>query len=155
MTRQGCFLCFHVRDDNQVSVTGNERINPVSVVAEAIKSGPVTLSINGDSMLPYLESGRSVQVEQSDLRFGDIAVVINDAGGIVVHRHVITIGRRSLLLGDNNPWFDSPVDAEHVLGRVTAVDGEPSPCRHRVFLTRRVLRLVPRMTRNRLGKRRG
>ncbi len=132
----------------------NGPINPAHVVREAVRTGPVVVVTSGVSMLPHLEGGRSVRIEQQPLRFGHVAAFVGGHGDVVVHRHVATVFGRSIFLGDNNRRFDAVVPAEDLLGRVVSVDDGPEPDRHRGFLVRKILRLLPREARAYVHRRR-
>ncbi len=132
----------------------NGPINPARVLAEAVKTGPVVVVTTGGSMAPHLGAGRSVRIEKGSIGFGDVAAFVNGADAVVVHRHVISMFGRSLFLGDANPRFDPLVADNDLLGRVVAVDDGPAPERHRVFLLRRALRLIPREARAYVRQRR-
>jgi hypothetical protein len=124
------------------------------VLTEAVRTGPIVVVTTGESMAPHLGAGRSVRIEKGDIGFGDVAAFVNRQGEVVVHRHVVSMFGRSLFLGDGNPRFDPFVMPEDILGRVVAIDDGPEPERHRVFLVRRTLRLLPREARAYLRRRR-
>lgn len=132
----------------------NGPINPARVLTEAVRTGPVVVVTTGGSMEPHLGAGRSVRIEQGPIRFGDVAAFVNGADEVVVHRHVATLRGRSLFLGDANPRFDPFVAPDDILGPVVAVDDGPRPERHRLFLARRALRLLPREARAYVRRRR-
>jgi len=75
----------------------------------------------GPSMEPTIRAGQRLYVRPAvrDIRPGDVVAYAEKGGtGIVVHR-LVSIGSQGLTTrGDNNLHFDSPVPAEHVLGRV-------------------------------------
>jgi peptidase S24-like protein len=100
------------------------------LLSESLKSsGAGRIDLRGDSMLPTLRDGWKLHVRSlpaTEIRVGDIAIFI--------HRDLLTIHRliwikeeggrkRYVFQGDNNPQRET-VDADAVLGRVEAAEGE-------------------------------
>jgi hypothetical protein len=105
-------------------------------------------------MEPSLSANRSVTLERQPLGFGHLGAYVGPDGGVVVHRHIASIGGRMLFLGDANPRFDALVPAGSFIGRVTSIDGGGPPPRRVAWTVRRSLRLVPREARAWIRRRR-
>ncbi|MGA9347302.1 MAG: S24/S26 family peptidase [Anaerolineae bacterium] len=85
----------------------------------------------GKSMRPCIEDGDIIEVEPvglSAVRLGDVVFFHIDEGVTRAHRVVRRLDRDGVLVlltkGDSRLGFDDIVCAEHVLGRVVAVERE-------------------------------
>jgi signal peptidase I len=84
------------------------------------------IPISGQSMLPLIQNGDNVLVEHGtgSISRGDIIVFLQ-ADKMVAHR-VLRIKRQGASFtltakGDNNPYFDPPVEVKQVVGRVLKI----------------------------------
>ena len=84
------------------------------------------IPISGRSMLPLIQNGDNVLVEHGagSISRGDIIVFLQ-ADKMVAHR-VLSIKRKAttftlIAKGDNNPYFDPPVEVKQVVGRVLKI----------------------------------
>lgn len=95
----------------------------VSATTELWKNSGVQhwIPVAGNSMLPILRPGDSVQVAhgQKSIFRGDI-VVFRQNGGLVIHRVLAVRGKFLLTKGDNRLRPDPPVPSAAVLGKVAA-----------------------------------
>ena len=89
-----------------------------------------TITISGQSMLPFLRRGDQVRVEcgSTDIRRGDI-VVFYRQGQLMAHRVVgfdrTPSGRACITKGDNCGQCDAPLAAGELVGRVSSLKRGP------------------------------
>ncbi|MBI1291043.1 HPr-rel-A system PqqD family peptide chaperone [bacterium] len=83
------------------------------------------LRVTGHSMEPFLPRGVRVLVRPGPARPGDVAVVRDAEGMLVVHRIISSDVRSMTLQGDNHPLPDYPVDLDKLRGVVSAVEFSP------------------------------
>jgi len=124
-----------------------------ALVADVLqRSHRVRFRVRGRSMYPSIRNGDIVLVEKTDpasLRVGDVVVVRNGAGTLLVHRIVRIVrcdGRRGCITrGDAGFHEDGDMRAEQVLGRVRSVERDG-----RAFRVDKGLRRVAGVLRARL-----
>jgi hypothetical protein len=98
-----------------------------SQVGEMVAGGAdVTLSVKGNSMLPFIVSDRDSvvlsRVESEKLRLGDIILARIDDSRYVLHRVIRISGRDFYLCGDGNPrHMVEHCTADNVLARAVKV----------------------------------
>jgi hypothetical protein len=100
------------------------------LITESLKaSGSARYHLRGDSMLPTLREGWTLQVRAlpaGELRVGDIGLFVH-RGLLAAHRLIWKVkdsgGERFIFQGDNNPAREI-VDTGAILGRVEAAEGE-------------------------------
>lgn len=109
----------------------NQSTPPERVINAALEIWSQTnkqqvIPISGRSMLPLIQNGDNVLVEHGVGRInrGDIIVFLQ-ADKMVAHR-VLRIERKGASFtltakGDNNPYFDPPVEVKQVIGRVLKI----------------------------------
>ncbi len=105
-------------------------------VAEALRSaGCLRLRVHGESMLPVLWPGATVEVSPcsiEDLRTGEIVLAFRD-GRLFLHRLIhspnlgLGAGNNFILRGDSMPKADPAYPREALLGRVvSSAESHPS-----------------------------
>lgn len=95
----------------------------------ARQRGKIQLKVAGASMVPALWPGDLVTLRHCDpteLQPNWI-VVFRQNERLVTHRLVRRVGGRLVTRGDACPYYDDPLDAREVLGRVEGIlrDGRP------------------------------
>lgn len=95
-----------------------------AVLRERLRSGPLTITATGSSMLPIIADGAEVRLQsRSRPRRGEVWCYVAADGRVVVHR-VLAVGATHVTLrGDANPGNDLAVPVERLVGRVTGVVG--------------------------------
>ena len=84
-------------------------------------------NIHGDSMYPNINSGGYALIEYKthpdfNVTYGDVVIYYNeDAGKYVAHRIVSIQGTTVTTKGDNNDYYDSPIDISAIQGKVLKV----------------------------------
>ncbi len=80
----------------------------------------------GGSMYPFVQTGDMLLIEPkeaAELNIGDVILYRRPSGTYVVHRLIKRNGSATLLTkGDSLRYYDAPVPAEQVLGRVTQIE---------------------------------
>ena len=100
----------------------------VAVIAPVLARGQrVRMSVAGDSMVPFIRDGDTIELEPLDApaAVGDVVLARVDVDGVpgrhVVHR-VITVARGGVCLrGDAQMVAEGPLPGTAILGRVCAV----------------------------------
>lgn len=102
----------------------------------------------GNSMRPFIEWGDAVIIEPLDgsrLHVGDVIFCRRFDGLVFVHRliKIETVGCKTVLTtkGDNVPYYDFPISADEVLGRVVQIESHG----RRVSLKRKTSRVLGRL----------
>lgn len=86
-------------------------------------AGPLWIDATGDSMRPVLLAGDRVQVVAAGRpRWGEIWAFCDATGAVVVHRYRRAHPRGHIFHGDAVARSDAAVPAEHLIGRVVAID---------------------------------
>lgn len=92
-----------------------------SLVRDILLSGKsVTVSVKGNSMLPFYKSGSKVTIFPADDNcFKKYSVVFADAGGhFVIHRIISVNGNRATLLGDGNIVGTETMTKDNIYGYI-------------------------------------
>lgn len=102
-----------------MKVINRDNVTTFSVVRDILLEGDkVTITVNGQSMLPFFRSGSTVTlrpIRKED--FKKYAVVFADAGNHFVIHRIINIERDKVtLLGDGNIYGTESMDKERVYG---------------------------------------
>ena len=102
-----------------MKVINRDNVTTFSVVRDILLEGDkVTITVNGQSMLPFFRSGSTVTlrpIRKED--FKKYAVVFADAGNhFVIHRIINIEGDKVTLLGDGNIYGTESMDKERVYG---------------------------------------
>jgi signal peptidase I len=93
-------------------------------VWRAGETGPVRLTVTGDSMQPLLRVGDGVVVQPIDphaLQPGDV-IVVQRGGDWITHRLVAVDERGWHTHGDNTRYGDEAASAARIMGRVIAIE---------------------------------
>ena len=83
--------------------------------------------IHGDSMYPTIDDGGYAFIEYNthpdfNVTYGDIVIYYNDdAGRYVAHRIVDIQEDKIITKGDNNDYYDTPIDTEDIQAKVIRV----------------------------------
>lgn len=88
------------------------------------QSGRLRLMVHGESMLPSLWPCEIVQIESASLdgvARGDIVLAYRD-GRFYLHRLLSTSGSGFISRGDSMPVPDPAYSADHLVGKLTAVE---------------------------------
>lgn len=81
---------------------------------------------NGYSMRPIINQGDTLyvaKINKNDLSQGDI-IVFYQGKKLVGHRLIWIIKDKYVTKGDNNIFFDKPLDYGQILGRVNKIEGK-------------------------------
>lgn len=102
-----------------MKVINRDNVTTFSVVRDILLEGNnVTITVNGQSMLPFFRSGSTVTlrpIRKED--FKKYAVVFADAGNhFVIHRIINIEANKVTLLGDGNIYGTESMDKERVYG---------------------------------------
>jgi hypothetical protein len=102
-----------------MKVINRDNVTTFSVVRDILLEGDkVTITVNGQSMLPFFRSGSTVTlrpIRKED--FKKYAVVFADAGNhFVIHRIINIEANKVTLLGDGNIYGTESMDKERVYG---------------------------------------
>ena len=102
-----------------MKVINRDNVTTFSVVRDILLEGDnVTITVNGQSMLPFFRSGSTVPlrpIRKED--FKKYAVVFADAGNhFVIHRIINIEANKVTLLGDGNIYGTESMDKERVYG---------------------------------------
>ena len=102
-----------------MKVINRDNVTTFSVVRDILLEGDkVTITVNGQSMLPFFRSGSTVTlrpIRKED--FKKYAVVFADAGNhFVIHRIINIEENKVTLLGDGNIYGTESMDKEKVYG---------------------------------------
>lgn len=102
-----------------MKVINRDNVTTFSVVRDILLEGDnVTITVNGQSMLPFFRSGSTVTlrpIRKED--FKKYAVVFADAGNhFVIHRIINIEANKVTLLGDGNIYGTESMDKERVNG---------------------------------------
>lgn len=102
-----------------MKVINRDNVTTFSVVRDILLEGDnVTITVNGQSMLPFFRSGSTVTlrpIHKED--FKKYAVVFADAGNhFVIHRIINIEANKVTLLGDGNIYGTESMDKERVYG---------------------------------------
>lgn len=102
-----------------MKVINRDNVTTFSVVRDILLEGDnVTITVNGQSMLPFFRSGSTITlrpIRKED--FKKYAVVFADAGNhFVIHRIINIEANKVTLLGDGNIYGTESMDKERVYG---------------------------------------
>lgn len=102
-----------------MKVINRDNVTTFSVVRDILLEGDnVTITVNGQSMLPFFRSGSTVTlrpIRKED--FKKYAVVFADAGNhFVIHRIINIEANKVTLLGDGNIYGTESMDKKRVYG---------------------------------------
>ena len=91
---------------------------------ELENKGEISLTVNGDSMLPILKNGDMVKVQNCNLyKLGDIVayfLVVDGKLKLIVHRVIFVRKTYVLTKGDNNEFIDTmKVGYNQILGKIS------------------------------------
>lgn len=90
-------------------------------VAEYIKHGhSVTINVKGNSMRPFIESGRdkAILTRAENIKVGDVVLAFTTDRRYVLHRVIKQDGDNITLMGDGNVRGTEHTTRANVLGRV-------------------------------------
>ena len=102
-----------------MKVISKDNVTAFSAVRDILLEGDsVTITVNGQSMLPFFRSGSTVTLRPiRNEDFKRYAVVFADAGNhFVIHRIINIEGNKVTLLGDGNIYGTESMPKEKVYG---------------------------------------
>ena len=94
-----------------------------AVLRRDVSVRPRWIDVAGPSMAPAIPAGARVCVASAQRpRRGEIWAFCLPDATVVVHRYRRPRGSQFQFQGDASPWPDDPIDADLLIGRVTAIE---------------------------------
>lgn len=85
----------------------------------------VRITVTGRSMYPFLrENLDSVELKRTDyseIKRGDIVLILRDNGMYVLHRVLRKEREYFFMVGDAQQWIEGPLNPEQLIAKVTSV----------------------------------